>query len=170
MTRTRASPARFLNTRCTTPLRARSTTNSRTIFRILRPAAVLTRRPARTLLSPARAPFFSIARHPMPKHTEVPRSRPSAPNRASRRCGCAAPAGNSTRSPRSGAKSRTAPSPPMMDPTPSITAGRNGCSILLEGHLAPGDSHTYPILIAWHFPNCYLREGGIAPAQNAAVH
>jgi uncharacterized protein (DUF608 family) len=48
-------------------------------------------------------------------------------------------------------------------------AGRNGASILLDGHLAPGEAHSYPILIAWHFPNCYLREGGIAPAQNAAV-
>jgi uncharacterized protein (DUF608 family) len=48
-------------------------------------------------------------------------------------------------------------------------AGRNGASILLEGHLGAGESRTYPILITWHFPNCYLREGGIAPAQNAAV-
>ena len=39
-------------------------------------------------------------------------------------------------------------------------SGRNGCSILLDGHLAPGESHKHPILIAWHFPNCYLREGG----------
>ena len=35
------------------------------------------------------------------------------------------------------------------------TTGRNGASILLEGTLAPGQSHTYPILITWHFPNCY---------------
>jgi uncharacterized protein (DUF608 family) len=47
-------------------------------------------------------------------------------------------------------------------------AGRNGASILLEGHLAPGESHTYPILITWHFPNCYLTEGGIVPAGSAA--
>ena len=47
-------------------------------------------------------------------------------------------------------------------------AGRNGASILLDGHLAPGDSRTYPILITWHFPNCYLREGGVASAQNPA--
>jgi len=39
-------------------------------------------------------------------------------------------------------------------------AGRNGCSILLDGRLAPGESHTYPIVIAWHFPNCYLEDGG----------
>ena len=36
------------------------------------------------------------------------------------------------------------------------TGGRNGASILLEGALAPGASRTYPILITWHFPNCYL--------------
>ena len=39
------------------------------------------------------------------------------------------------------------------------TAGRNGGSILLEGKLAPGGSRTHGIVIAWHFPNCYLREG-----------
>ncbi len=49
------------------------------------------------------------------------------------------------------------------------SAGRNGASILLDGRLAPGDSRTYPILITWHFPNCYLREGGVASAQNASV-
>jgi uncharacterized protein (DUF608 family) len=48
-------------------------------------------------------------------------------------------------------------------------AGRNGASILLDGHLAPGDSRTYPILITWHFPNCYLREGGVGSGQNASV-
>jgi uncharacterized protein (DUF608 family) len=40
------------------------------------------------------------------------------------------------------------------------TAGRNGASILLEGKLTPGESLTYPILIAWYFPNCYLQDGG----------
>ena len=30
-------------------------------------------------------------------------------------------------------------------------AGRNGASILLEGHLEAGESRTYPIVIAWHF-------------------
>ena len=38
-------------------------------------------------------------------------------------------------------------------------AGRNGASILLAGELAPGQSRTHKILITWHFPNCYLREG-----------
>jgi uncharacterized protein (DUF608 family) len=40
------------------------------------------------------------------------------------------------------------------------TEGRNGASILLEGKLAPGESRTYPILITWHFPNCYIQAGG----------
>jgi hypothetical protein len=40
------------------------------------------------------------------------------------------------------------------------TMGRNGGSILLAGTLAPGESRNYPILIAWHFPNCYLQVGG----------
>ncbi len=41
------------------------------------------------------------------------------------------------------------------------SVGRNGASILLAGTLAPGESRTYPILIAWHFPNCYLQDGGV---------
>jgi uncharacterized protein (DUF608 family) len=41
--------------------------------------------------------------------------------------------------------------------------GRNGCSILLAGALAPGESRTYPIVIAWHFPNCYLEAGSLLP-------
>ena len=48
-------------------------------------------------------------------------------------------------------------------------AGRNGASILLDGQLGPGQSHTYPILITWHFPNCYLREGGATQPQNPSV-
>jgi uncharacterized protein (DUF608 family) len=46
-------------------------------------------------------------------------------------------------------------------------AGRNGASILLESQLAPGASRTHPILIAWHFPNSYLREG--AKDESAGV-
>jgi uncharacterized protein (DUF608 family) len=42
------------------------------------------------------------------------------------------------------------------------TKGRNGGSILFDGSLEPGGSRTYPILIAWHFPNCYLQVGGSA--------
>ncbi|MBS1804483.1 MAG: hypothetical protein JST28_14045 [Acidobacteria bacterium] len=48
-------------------------------------------------------------------------------------------------------------------------AGRNGASILLDGHLDPGQSHTYPILISWYFPNCYLREGGAESAKDPAI-
>jgi len=49
------------------------------------------------------------------------------------------------------------------------TRGRNGGSILLAGALAPGESRTYPILISWHFPNCYLQVGGtpLPEAQGA---
>ena len=45
-------------------------------------------------------------------------------------------------------------------------AGRNGASLLIEGHLGPGESHAHPVLITWHFPNCYLTEGGIATANS----
>jgi uncharacterized protein (DUF608 family) len=45
------------------------------------------------------------------------------------------------------------------------TGGRNGCSILLEGALAPGDSRTHSVVISWHFPNCYLGVGGIAAPE-----
>jgi uncharacterized protein (DUF608 family) len=38
--------------------------------------------------------------------------------------------------------------------------GRNGASVLLEGHLAPGEARTHVILITWHFPNCYIQAGG----------
>jgi uncharacterized protein (DUF608 family) len=48
-------------------------------------------------------------------------------------------------------------------------AGRNGASILLDGHLEAGESRTYPILITWHFPNCYLREGGVTQTESASV-
>ena len=45
------------------------------------------------------------------------------------------------------------------------TAGRNGASILLEGMLARGKSIVYPILITWHFPNCYIHDGGKTAPQ-----
>jgi uncharacterized protein (DUF608 family) len=41
-------------------------------------------------------------------------------------------------------------------------SGRNGCSILLEGTLAPGESKTHPVVIAWHFPNSYQQAGAVA--------
>ena len=37
------------------------------------------------------------------------------------------------------------------------TDGRNGGSILLRGTVAPGKSITYPLVIAWHFPNSDMR-------------
>jgi len=40
------------------------------------------------------------------------------------------------------------------------TKGRNGCSLLFAGGLAPGESRTYPLAITWYFPNCYLKVGG----------
>ena len=43
--------------------------------------------------------------------------------------------------------------------------GRNGGSILLAGSLEPGSEVTYPIVIAWHFPNSYLRVGGEPQAK-----
>ncbi len=48
--------------------------------------------------------------------------------------------------------------------------GRNGASILLARSLAPGQSRTYPIVIAWHFPNCYLQVGAatLVEVQGAA--
>jgi len=51
------------------------------------------------------------------------------------------------------------------------TAGRNGASILLSGKLGPGEFRTYPILITWYFPNCYLQDGGkpFTPQVQGAV-
>lgn len=45
-------------------------------------------------------------------------------------------------------------------------AGRNGGSVLIAGRLGAGASRRYTIVIAWHFPNCYLHEG--APQDTAA--
>ena len=42
------------------------------------------------------------------------------------------------------------------------TAGRNGCSILFSGTLAPGKSQKHTIAITWHFPNCYVQVGGVS--------
>lgn len=41
--------------------------------------------------------------------------------------------------------------------------GNNGGSVLLDGKLAPGESITYPIVIAWHFPNVHQTCGQLAP-------
>lgn len=43
--------------------------------------------------------------------------------------------------------------------------GRNGGSLLIEGSLKPDESVTYPIVIAWHFPNCSLWVGEAKPPQ-----
>jgi uncharacterized protein (DUF608 family) len=49
------------------------------------------------------------------------------------------------------------------------TEGRNGGSVLLKGALKPGESATYPIVIAWHFPNCDTTVGRAkAPACDCA--
>jgi uncharacterized protein (DUF608 family) len=45
------------------------------------------------------------------------------------------------------------------------TGGRNGGSILIEGSLKPGESVTYPVVIAWYFPNCHY-EVGRATTEN----
>ena len=56
-------------------------------------------------------------------------------------------------------------------PTGGLPSGtkpsRNGGSLLVEGELAPGESVTYPVVIAWHFPNipntaCGIPASGIA--------
>jgi len=49
------------------------------------------------------------------------------------------------------------------------TGGRNGCSILMEGALASGESRTHSVVIAWHFPNGYLQVGGLTPAETPGV-
>jgi uncharacterized protein (DUF608 family) len=48
------------------------------------------------------------------------------------------------------------------------TRGRNGGSILMDGTLAPGESRTYSIIIAWHFPNGYLQVGAAGPEGSSA--
>jgi len=49
------------------------------------------------------------------------------------------------------------------------TTGRNGCSILLEGTLAPGQSRTYPIVVTWYFPNGYIQAGGLPHRETRGV-
>lgn len=43
--------------------------------------------------------------------------------------------------------------------TQTELSGSNGGSILIEGKLKPGESITYPVVIAWHFPNSNLSAG-----------
>jgi len=47
--------------------------------------------------------------------------------------------------------------------------GNNGGSILFEGHLSPGQSVTYPIVIAWYFPNSNETCGGPKKVETAAA-
>ena len=47
--------------------------------------------------------------------------------------------------------------------------GVNGASILLPATLAPGQSVTFPIVLAWYFPNVHFRIGGVGdPAPGIA--
>ncbi|HEX8234800.1 MAG TPA: GH116 family glycosyl hydrolase [Abditibacteriaceae bacterium] len=44
--------------------------------------------------------------------------------------------------------------------------GNNGGSLLIKGAVAPGEAVTYPIVIAWHFPNSNQRVGEQAEAAS----
>ncbi len=46
--------------------------------------------------------------------------------------------------------------------------GRNGGSLLLQGRLEPGASITYPLVLAWHFPNADYAVGGVAGTRTVA--
>jgi uncharacterized protein (DUF608 family) len=43
--------------------------------------------------------------------------------------------------------------------TAETSKGRNGASILIKGQLKPGEKVTYPIVIAWYFPNVHYTFG-----------
>ncbi len=45
---------------------------------------------------------------------------------------------------------------------------RNGGSILMKGILQPGEQITYPVVIAWYFPNVHYAFGGEAHQQSHA--
>jgi hypothetical protein len=45
------------------------------------------------------------------------------------------------------------------------TTGPNGGSILFKGSLPPDESHTYPLVISWYFPNGYIRVGGVSDPE-----
>jgi uncharacterized protein (DUF608 family) len=47
--------------------------------------------------------------------------------------------------------------------------GRNGGSLLVRGELAPGASVTYPVVIAWHFPNLTADSAGTGLPQVQTV-
>jgi len=48
--------------------------------------------------------------------------------------------------------------------------GRNGCSLLLNGSLDPGQKVTYPVVITWYFPNAHYAYGGIEKEGELTVH
>jgi uncharacterized protein (DUF608 family) len=50
------------------------------------------------------------------------------------------------------------------DPGPEASfSGTNGGSVMLPATLAAGESITFPIVIAWYFPNVHLKVGGLEP-------
>jgi uncharacterized protein (DUF608 family) len=56
------------------------------------------------------------------------------------------------------------------EPTGGLSVGstsRAGGSVLVEGELAPGESVTYPVVIAWHFPNIPDSACGIPKSETA---
>lgn len=58
--------------------------------------------------------------------------------------------------------------------TTQAISGYNGGSILMAGRLAPGKSVTYPIVLAWYYPNCpdrvgWPKEAACAPGCNCAA-
>ena len=58
---------------------------------------------------------------------------------------------------------------------PAGLAGRNGGSILLAGQLEPGGRTTFPVVIAWHFPNVdysigQKKDGASKSIQGYAEH
>ena len=52
-------------------------------------------------------------------------------------------------------------------PAAAASKGRNGGSILVKHSLAPGESVTIPVVIAWYFPNVHYAHG--EPAAQAAA-
>ena len=52
----------------------------------------------------------------------------------------------------------------------ATSKGRNGGSILLKGHLKPGETITYPILITWYFPNVHYAYGEFKEDASTEIH
>jgi len=47
--------------------------------------------------------------------------------------------------------------------------GRNGGSVLVRASLAPREVLTLPVVIAWHFPNCFVTAGRVEPKDKTGV-